>query len=83
MGGVVYLYGIDRFNDDIEFMIGHKPNLFWQITWRFVSPAIMLVIFVFYFSLKSPKRSYIKPGILNRKTSLHWRRSPIQPGSMS
>ncbi|XP_031674118.1 sodium-dependent neutral amino acid transporter B(0)AT1 isoform X3 [Oncorhynchus kisutch] len=52
MVGVVYLYGIDRFNDDIEFMIGHKPNLFWQITWRFVSPAIMLVIFVFYFITK-------------------------------
>uniref|UniRef100_A0A8L0DP59 Transporter n=1 Tax=Oncorhynchus mykiss TaxID=8022 RepID=A0A8L0DP59_ONCMY len=52
MVGVVYLYGIDRFNDDIEFMIGHKPNLFWQITWRFVSPAIMFVIFVFYFITK-------------------------------
>ncbi|CAB1334777.1 unnamed protein product [Coregonus sp. 'balchen'] len=52
MVGVVYLYGIDRFNDDIEFMIGHKPNLFWQITWRFISPAIMFVIFVFYFITK-------------------------------
>ncbi|KAK6327039.1 hypothetical protein J4Q44_G00026840, partial [Coregonus suidteri] len=52
MVGVMYLYGIDRFNDDIEFMIGHKPNLFWQITWRFVSPAIMFVIFVFYFITK-------------------------------
>ena len=39
----------DRFNADIEFMIGHKPNLFWQVTWRFVSPVIMLVIFIFYF----------------------------------
>uniref|UniRef100_A0A674DPM7 Transporter n=1 Tax=Salmo trutta TaxID=8032 RepID=A0A674DPM7_SALTR len=52
MVGVVYLYGIDRFNDDIKFMIGHKPNFFWQITWRFVSPAIMFVIFVFYFITK-------------------------------
>ncbi|XP_065140019.1 sodium-dependent neutral amino acid transporter B(0)AT1-like [Paramisgurnus dabryanus] len=49
MVGVVYIYGIDRFNDDIEFMIGHKPNLFWQITWRFVSPLLVLVIFLFYF----------------------------------
>jgi len=29
-------------------MIGHKPNIFWQVTWRVVSPAIMLFIFVFY-----------------------------------
>ncbi|XP_035285424.1 sodium-dependent neutral amino acid transporter B(0)AT1-like [Anguilla anguilla] len=52
MVGVVYLYGIDRFNRDIEFMIGHKPNIFWQATWRVISPLIMLVIFLFYFVTK-------------------------------
>ncbi|KAM9096136.1 sodium-dependent neutral amino acid transporter B(0)AT1 [Sarcophilus harrisii] len=52
MFSVVYIYGIDRFNKDIEFMIGHKPNIFWQITWRVVSPLIMLVIFLFYFVIK-------------------------------
>ncbi|XP_062385143.1 sodium-dependent neutral amino acid transporter B(0)AT1-like [Sardina pilchardus] len=46
---VSYIYGIDRFNKDIEFMIGHKPNIFWQVTWRFLSPLIILVILVFYF----------------------------------
>uniref|UniRef100_A0AAY5L206 Transporter n=1 Tax=Esox lucius TaxID=8010 RepID=A0AAY5L206_ESOLU len=48
MVSVIYIYGIDRFNADIEFMIGHKPNLFWQVTWRFISPVIMLFIFIFY-----------------------------------
>lgn len=48
MIAVVYIYGIDRFNRDIEFMIGHKPNIFWQATWRVVSPLIVLLIFVFY-----------------------------------
>lgn len=38
-----------RFNKDIEFMIGHKPNIFWQVTWRVVSPLIMVVILIFYF----------------------------------
>ncbi|XP_043833975.1 sodium-dependent neutral amino acid transporter B(0)AT1 [Dromiciops gliroides] len=52
MFSVVYIYGIDRFNKDIEFMIGHKPNIFWQVTWRVVSPLIMLVIFLFYFVIK-------------------------------
>ncbi|TSK34715.1 Sodium-dependent neutral amino acid transporter B(0)AT1 [Bagarius yarrelli] len=49
MVGVVYVYGIDRFNEDLVFMIGHKPNIFWQASWRFISPLIMLVIFLFYF----------------------------------
>lgn len=33
-------------------MIGHKPNIFWQVTWRLISPLIMLVIFFFYFVVK-------------------------------
>ncbi|XP_066523847.1 sodium-dependent neutral amino acid transporter B(0)AT1 [Hoplias malabaricus] len=48
MMAVSYVYGIDRFNKDIEFMIGHKPNFFWQATWRVISPLIVLVIFIFY-----------------------------------
>uniref|UniRef100_A0A8C5WIN4 Transporter n=1 Tax=Leptobrachium leishanense TaxID=445787 RepID=A0A8C5WIN4_9ANUR len=52
MFSVVYIYGIDRFNEDIKFMIGHKPNIFWQATWRVISPLIMLVIFFFYFVVK-------------------------------
>ncbi|KAM4705264.1 sodium-dependent neutral amino acid transporter B(0)AT1 [Rhinophrynus dorsalis] len=52
MFSVVYIYGIDRFNNDVKFMIGHKPNIFWQATWRIISPLIMLVIFLFYFVVK-------------------------------
>ncbi|KFO38490.1 sodium-dependent neutral amino acid transporter B(0)AT1 [Fukomys damarensis] len=55
MFAVVYVYGIDRFNRDIEFMIGHKPNIFWQVTWRLVSPLIMLVIFLFFFVIQVNK----------------------------
>ncbi|XP_051811621.1 sodium-dependent neutral amino acid transporter B(0)AT1-like [Acanthochromis polyacanthus] len=49
MFAVMYIYGVDRFNKDIEFMIGHKPNIFWQVTWRVISPLIMIVILVFFF----------------------------------
>uniref|UniRef100_A0A672H4Q7 Transporter n=1 Tax=Salarias fasciatus TaxID=181472 RepID=A0A672H4Q7_SALFA len=45
---VVYVYGIKRFNQDIKFMVGKAPSVFWQITWRVVSPLIILVILVFY-----------------------------------
>ncbi|XP_013882035.1 sodium-dependent neutral amino acid transporter B(0)AT1 [Austrofundulus limnaeus] len=45
---IVYIYGIDRFNNDLQFMIGHKPSIFWQVSWRFISPLIILVILVFY-----------------------------------
>lgn len=45
-----------RFSKDIEFMIGHKPNIFWQIMWRVVSPLLMLVIFLFYFVVEVTKQ---------------------------
>ncbi|XP_067467487.1 sodium-dependent neutral amino acid transporter B(0)AT1-like [Thunnus thynnus] len=48
MIAVVYIYGIDRFNEDVEFMTGRKPSIFWQCTWRLISPLIVLVILVFY-----------------------------------
>ncbi|XP_066523925.1 solute carrier family 6 member 19a, tandem duplicate 1 [Hoplias malabaricus] len=60
MVAVVYVYGIDRFNEDLKFMVGHKPNIFWQVTWRFLSPLILLVILVFYFvTTISKKLTYI------------------------
>ncbi|XP_034467704.1 sodium-dependent neutral amino acid transporter B(0)AT1-like [Hippoglossus hippoglossus] len=60
MFSVVYIYGIDRFNDDIEFMIGHKPNIFWQATWRVISPLIIFVILVFYFVTKVSEKLFYK-----------------------
>ncbi|XP_008285848.1 sodium-dependent neutral amino acid transporter B(0)AT1-like [Stegastes partitus] len=55
MIAVVYIYGIDRFNDDIKFMIGHKPSIFWQVSWRFISPVVILVILVFYLVTEAQK----------------------------
>ncbi|XP_062385549.1 sodium-dependent neutral amino acid transporter B(0)AT1 [Sardina pilchardus] len=55
MMAVSYLYGIDRFNEDIEFMIGHKPNIFWQATWRVISPLLVFLIFVFYLATTATK----------------------------
>uniref|UniRef100_A0A3Q3GDF5 Transporter n=1 Tax=Labrus bergylta TaxID=56723 RepID=A0A3Q3GDF5_9LABR len=55
MIAVVYVYGIDRFNDDIEFMIGYKPSIFWQFSWRISSPLVVLVILVFYLVTQGQK----------------------------
>ncbi|XP_036948236.1 sodium-dependent neutral amino acid transporter B(0)AT1-like [Acanthopagrus latus] len=56
MIAVVYIYGIDRFNDDLKFMVGHKPSIFWQVSWRFISPLIVLVILVFYLVTQAQKK---------------------------
>uniref|UniRef100_A0A665TH88 Transporter n=1 Tax=Echeneis naucrates TaxID=173247 RepID=A0A665TH88_ECHNA len=45
---VVYVYGIDRFNEDLKFLVGHRPSIFWQVSWRLITPSIIVVILVFY-----------------------------------
>lgn len=41
-------------------MVGRKPNIFWQFTWRFLSPLIVLVILVFYLVTQAQQKlSYL------------------------
>ncbi|XP_013776785.1 sodium- and chloride-dependent glycine transporter 2-like [Limulus polyphemus] len=35
-------YGIKRFCDDLEFMLGTRPNLFWKACWFVVSPLVLI-----------------------------------------
>ena len=43
---VCYVYGHKKFSDDIEKMIGERPGLFWQATWRFITPVTIFGIIV-------------------------------------
>jgi len=43
---ISWVYGMDRFSDDIEYMTGRQPPLIFKILWRFISPATIFVILV-------------------------------------
>ncbi|XP_068633500.1 sodium-dependent serotonin transporter-like [Battus philenor] len=45
--GVCWLYGVDRFSEDVKSMIGHTPGLFWRACWTYISPVFLLGLFVF------------------------------------
>ncbi|KAG7469720.1 hypothetical protein MATL_G00131810 [Megalops atlanticus] len=53
---VVYVYGIGRFSDDIEWMTGRRPNIYWQATWRVISPVLLLVVFLAYIVVQAKER---------------------------
>ncbi|CAN0073158.1 sodium-dependent noradrenaline transporter-like isoform X1 [Lampetra fluviatilis] len=44
--GVAWFYGVDRFSEDIEQMMGFKPGLYWRLCWKFVSPCFLLFVVV-------------------------------------
>ncbi|XP_062395188.1 sodium- and chloride-dependent transporter XTRP3-like [Sardina pilchardus] len=45
---VSYVYGLKRFEKDIEDMLGHRPNWYWKIMWAVVSPVLLISLFIFY-----------------------------------
>uniref|UniRef100_A0A2K5RKR0 Sodium- and chloride-dependent glycine transporter 1 n=1 Tax=Cebus imitator TaxID=2715852 RepID=A0A2K5RKR0_CEBIM len=40
---IMYIYGHRNYFQDIQMMLGFPPPLFFQICWRFVSPAIIFL----------------------------------------
>ncbi|XP_073501369.1 sodium- and chloride-dependent glycine transporter 1 [Phyllobates terribilis] len=44
---IMYIYGHRNYFKDIEMMLGFPPPLFFQICWRFFSPAIIFFILIF------------------------------------
>ncbi|KAL2083954.1 hypothetical protein ACEWY4_019472 [Coilia grayii] len=53
---VVFIYGINRFSDDIKWMTGQRPNLYWQATWRVISPLMLLVVFLAYIVVEAGEK---------------------------
>lgn len=55
-------------------MIGHKPNIFWQVMWRVVSPVIMLVIFFAFLVIQVNKDltyNVWDPSYVSAQTVVH------------
>lgn len=40
--GVIYIYGVFDLCDDIEFMLGVYPNIYYQVTWICI-PIVLMV----------------------------------------
>ncbi|XP_063718053.1 sodium- and chloride-dependent glycine transporter 2-like isoform X2 [Symsagittifera roscoffensis] len=43
---ISWVYGADRFIDDISFMLQYDVNRFWKYVWQFVSPLSLLIVLV-------------------------------------
>lgn len=47
MAGIIWVYGLQNFCWDAEFMLGRKVTLFWKVSWAIVTPGIMIAIFIY------------------------------------
>ena len=49
-----WIYGVDRLCKDAEFMLGFKPGLYWRICWKYISPTLMIIIFIYSLAYQEP-----------------------------
>ncbi|KAH0947338.1 hypothetical protein HN011_003803 [Eciton burchellii] len=47
MTGVIWVYGLENFLDDVTFMLDRRPSVYWRICWLIVTPLILITIFVY------------------------------------
>ncbi|XP_033126449.1 sodium- and chloride-dependent glycine transporter 1-like [Anneissia japonica] len=45
---ICYVYGISRYTEDISIMLGFTPNIYWKVSWLFITPLVTAFIFVFF-----------------------------------
>lgn len=43
---VCWVYGVDRFCKNLEEMYGTRPGLFWRVCWKYISPTLLVSIFI-------------------------------------
>lgn len=66
------LTNLFRFADDIEEMTGTRPNLFWMVCWKYISPAALIVILFssFYNIIKDSPSYKLYVGCIQQEVSL-------------
>lgn len=42
---ISYIYGVDRYLDDVKVMLGEYPypRWLWRVLWRYITPSLILV----------------------------------------
>ncbi|XP_037070121.1 sodium- and chloride-dependent glycine transporter 1-like [Pollicipes pollicipes] len=51
---IAWVYGEERFSLDIEMMVGRKPNIWFRLCWKYISPAVICFILLFTFINHEP-----------------------------
>ncbi|XP_015112352.1 sodium-dependent nutrient amino acid transporter 1 [Diachasma alloeum] len=51
---IFWIYGLNNFLDDVEFMLGVRPGILWRLCWLIITPALMIVIMIYTFVIYSP-----------------------------
>ncbi|XP_044731735.1 sodium-dependent nutrient amino acid transporter 1-like isoform X2 [Chrysoperla carnea] len=54
MACIMWVYGLNNFCIDVEFMLNIKVGAYWRVCWGFVSPLLLIVITIYTFVTIEP-----------------------------
>ncbi|CAD5122053.1 DgyrCDS10504 [Dimorphilus gyrociliatus] len=43
---IAWIYGVNKFRSDTASMLGHNLSMYWIFSWKFISPALILFVFI-------------------------------------
>jgi len=52
--GIIWIYGIDNFCLDVQFMTGRRVSLYWRLCWLFLAPLLMISVFIYSLATLKP-----------------------------
>ncbi|XP_015590863.1 sodium-dependent nutrient amino acid transporter 1 isoform X1 [Cephus cinctus] len=52
--GIFWVYGLENFLDDVEFMLEKRPSVYWRICWGFVTPLLLAAILIYTIARLTP-----------------------------
>lgn len=67
IAAVHWVYGINNFCRDVEFMLGRKTGYYWKFCWTLLIPILLSVIFIYSQILAEPLKvgkHTLSPGII-------------------
>nr|XP_031829548.1 sodium-dependent nutrient amino acid transporter 1-like isoform X2 [Nomia melanderi] len=45
--GIFWVYGLENFVDDVEYMLRRRPSMYWRLCWAVITPVLLAVILVY------------------------------------
>ena len=45
--GIFWVYGLENFLDDVEYMLKKRPSAYWRVCWAIVVPLLLAVILIY------------------------------------
>lgn len=72
---ISYLYGLKRFCDDCELMTGRRPPFIILLSWRYISPILLLIVIaatIKEFSVSITYEAWLGDGTLTTKSWPMW-----------